>query len=118
MTRALRRPSALAALAACAACAGAGDVPVRFDASGGTAHVELLGDGFVRFDGRRVPLEAAVLELRQATRAMDRSELLRFVVRVRFAEVQSGAAARSQQRSRARLFNELEIMGVRQIVYL
>lgn len=110
--------AALPLLAGIAACAAADDVPVRFDSSAGSVDVELLGDGFVRFDGRRVPLEAAVLQLRQATRQMKRSELLRFVVRVRFAEVQSGAAARSQQGSRARLFNELEIMGVRQIVYL
>lgn len=113
-----RRILAAAALSLVAACAATDDVPVRFDASAGEVDVELLGDGFVRFDGRRIPLEAAVLHLRQATRDMKRSELLRFVVRVRFAEVQSGEAARSQQGSRARLFDELEIMGVRQIVYL
>ncbi|MGC6489292.1 MAG: hypothetical protein ACON4Z_16720 [Planctomycetota bacterium] len=113
-----RRVLGASLLSLLAACAAADDVPVRFDASAGAVDVELLGDGFVRFERRRVPLEAAVLQLRQATREMTRSELLRFVVRVRFAEVQNGASARSQQGARARLFNELEIMGVRQIVYL
>lgn len=114
-----RRASTATCLAlALGACASDDGIVTDFDYSAGLVEVEVLGDGFVRVDERRIPLEALVLELRQATRDMARSELLRYVVRVRLARVQSGVAARSQQGSRARLLNELEIMGVRQIVYL
>lgn len=104
--------------AALAACASGPSVDTQFDYSAGLVTVELHGDGFVAVDSRRIPLEALVLELRQATRKMERSELLRYVVRIRLAKVKGGEAARLQQGSRARLLNELEIMGVRQIVYL
>jgi len=105
-------------LASLAACESGPPVTTEFDYSAGLVDVELLGDGFVRVDGRRTPLEALVLELRRATRQMERSELLRYVVRIRLAGVEGGEAARIQQGSRARLLSELEIMGVRQIVYL
>ena len=99
-------------------CAGDDAVETQFDASAGMVTVELLGDGFVRVEDRRVPLEAFVLELRQSLRQMARADLLRYVVRVRLADVGSGAAASTQRASRRRLLGELEIMGVRQIVYL
>ncbi|MCK5940537.1 MAG: hypothetical protein KAI24_01105 [Planctomycetes bacterium] len=112
-----RRALFLLSIAA-AACASGPPVETEFDYSAGLVTVELLGDGFVRVDERRIPLEALVLELRRATRAMERSELLRYVVRIRLAKVKGGEAARVQQMARARLLDQLEIMGVRQVVYL
>ena len=114
----LRRAGVLAAWLALSSCAGDDAVETQFDSSAGMVTVELLGDGFVRVDDRRVPLEAFVLELRQSMRQMARADLLRYVVRVRLAAVGGGAAARTQRASRRRLLGELEIMGVRQIVYL
>ena len=77
------------------ACASDDGVVTEFDYSAGLVEVEVLGDGFVRVDERRIPLEALVLELRQATRAMARSELLRYVVRVRLAKVASSSATQA-----------------------
>ena len=113
-----RRMPLLAVAFALAACESGPPVDTEFDYSAGLVSVELHGDGFVRVDDRRIPLEQFVLELRQATRKMETTELLRYVVRLRLAQVQNGEAARVQQSARARLLNELEIMGVRQIVYL
>ncbi|MFN3242699.1 MAG: hypothetical protein ACE37K_14450 [Planctomycetota bacterium] len=116
MNRRLRTSCAAALLLA--ACEGGPPIDTEFDYSAGLVSVELLGDGFVRVDRRRIPLERLVLELRQATREMEPTELLRYVVRLRLAKVRDGESARIQQGSRARLLSELEIMGVRQIVYL
>ncbi len=112
------RPALLLLAAAAAACAG--DAPVRtgFDDSAGAQTVAVHGDGFVSVDGRRIPMERLVLELRLATREMAPEDLLRYVVRVRLAPVEGAAASRTQRASRTRLLNELEIMGVRQVVYL
>ena len=110
--------ASLLVIAALAACASGPAVDTQFDYTEGLVTVELAGDGFVRVDDRRIPLEQFVLELRRATRAMERSALLRYVVRICLAPVEGGEAARVQQSSRRRLLAELEIMGVRQIVYL
>lgn len=101
-----------AALSSCAT-----DMPIRttFDSSAGLASCELLGDGFVRTGDRRIPLEAFVLELRQTTRAMTRSELSRYVVMIGFdASVRDGEAAENISDGREYLLRQLQIMGVRQ----
>ncbi len=108
----------LLAAATAAACSGGPPVQTGFDASAGSTTVEVYGDGFVVVDTRRVPLERLVLELRLATREMAAEDLLRYVVRVRLVPVEGALASRSQRASRTRLLNELEIMGVRQVVYL
>ena len=100
------------------ACVSDDIVDTQFDARAGLVTVQIGGDGFVLCDGRRLPLEALVLELRQQTRRMDRADLLRYVVRIRLGDVADGDGASNQQQARARLLDELEIMGVRQIVYL
>ena len=100
------------------ACVSDDIVETQFDARAGLVTVQIGGDGFVLCDGRRLPLEALVLELRQQTRRMDPADLLRYVVRVRLGEVADGEGASNQKQARARLLDELEIMGVRQIVYL
>jgi len=52
---------------ALAACSGA-----PFQTGGGVATpVELLGSGFVRFEGRRIPTEAFLLEMRERVRSAD-----------------------------------------------
>ena len=118
MTRFQASALALAVALSMTSCASDNVVETQFDASAGTVTVELLGDGFVRVGDRRIPLDAIVLELRQLFRRMDRADVLRYVVRIRLADIDSSVAVRAQQASRARLLGELEIMGVRQIVYL
>ena len=96
---------------------GCATEPVRtsFDSSAGQASCEILGDGFVLTNGRHIPLEAFVLELRQATRAMTREELLRYVVALRISpDIADGAAAKVATDGREYLMLQLEIMGVRQ----
>ena len=116
----MRLTASLMLLAGCAlgSCASSDPVVVKFDPAAAAMTVELHGDGFARVGERRLPLEALVLELRRSTRAMARDELLRMVVRVRLASVDGADALRAQQAARAKLLGELEIMGVRQIVYL
>jgi hypothetical protein len=98
-----------------AACASNEPQDVPFDSSAGLVQIDVGGDGFVRCDGRRVPWEASVLELRQRTRAMDADALQRFVVEVRVdgAADDAGAEARAMQ-SRDRLLEALVVMGVAQ----
>ena len=100
------------------ACVADDVVETQFDARAGFVVVEIGGDGFVRCDDRRLPLEALILDLRQKTRRMDQVDLLRYVVRIRFGDVANVEDVSNQQRASARLLDELEIMGVRQIVYL
>ncbi|MFT7535607.1 MAG: hypothetical protein ACI85K_001560 [Hyphomicrobiaceae bacterium] len=100
------------ALSSCAT-----DMPIStsFDSSAGLASCEILGDGFVLTGGRRIPLEAFVLELRQATRAMTSDELSRYVVAIGFnPNVEAGIAAKNISDGREYLLRQLEIMGVRQ----
>jgi hypothetical protein len=97
------------------ACATEAPVTTTFDSSSGSVACEILGDGFVRSNGRRIPLEAFVLELRQATRQMAREELLRFLVTIRLApDLPDGAAAKTASDGREYLLRQLQIMGVRQ----
>lgn len=109
----LSKVLACVALSSCAA-----DMPITtaFNSSAGLVSCEILGDGFVRTGGRRIPLEAFVLELRQATRAMTSSELGRYVVMIGFdANVREGVAAENISGGREYLLRQLQIMGVRQV---
>lgn len=95
----------------------ASDVPFRttFDSSAGIASCEILGDGFVRTGDRRIPLEAFVLELRQAVRAMSKEDRLRFTVRWRVApDLPDEAAAQMADAGNNYMMLQLQIMGVRQ----
>lgn len=92
------------------------NAPAAFDSSGGVVDVVCLGDGFVRCDGERMPLEACVLRLRQRTRAMSQEQLQRFVVQLQrdsaaAAEPLLGPALDGQLN---RLIEELDIMDVGQ----
>ncbi|MEO6597522.1 MAG: hypothetical protein ABIP94_22490 [Planctomycetota bacterium] len=98
------------------ACAADAPADTSFDESKGLAVVDIAGDGFVRYEGRRVPLEAVVLELRQHTRAMPREDMLQFVVRVRVDSQEPGSEAeRWAMRDKSRLVDELYVMGVRHV---
>lgn len=98
-----------------AACATEVPFNTTFDSSAGTASCEILGDGFVRTGDRRIPLEAFVLELRQATRAMSKEELLRFMVDWRIAkDLPDEAAAKIASDGNNYLMLQLQIMGIRQ----
>ncbi len=90
-----------------------------FDASAGEVEVTVCGDGFVRSAGRRVPLEAIVLELRQRTRAMKKDELRRFVVHLLVEPQAAGSAAAARAGQGVdRLLLELDVMDVGQVRYL
>jgi hypothetical protein len=98
------------------ACANPIPVSSSFDSSGGMVEVEVLGDGFVTMGDRRIPLEACVLELRQATRQMESSQLLRFVVTLRVAaDIQDRSVAQEISLGRDYMIKQLQIMGVRQL---
>ena len=102
---------ALAALG----CAANEPEGVDFDSSAGLVVVEIAGDGFVRYDGRRIPWEAAVLELRLRTRPMDADQRSRFVVQMRIDTADGDEAAEARaMRDRDRLIDQLHIMGVQQ----
>ena len=106
----------LAASLVLTGCASEMPFSTSFDSSAGLAKCEILGDGFVRSNGRRMPLEAFVLELRQATRAMKADELSRFVVTLRVApDLADGSAAKIASDGREYLMLHLEIMGVQQV---
>ena len=111
-------PTALAVLAACSGAPKEVEAS-SFDQSGGYVEVEVLGDGFVRSGGRRIPLEAMVLELRQATRAMAKEQLDRFVVRLQLAGgIADEATAAVARRDLNRLIDQLDIMEVGQVKFL
>lgn len=95
----------------CAASAEAD--PTRFDASAGNVVWRVHGDGFLRWDRRRLPMDAAILELRLQTRAMAAESLLQLVVEV-YPEPVAGCEA-SAVEDVERLLRELQIMGVRQV---
>jgi hypothetical protein len=90
--------------------------PSAFDSSAGVVVVECLGDGFVRCDGERMPLEACVLRLRQRTRAMTPEQLQRFVVHAKPAAgaVADPLAGEGVSQQINRMLDELLIMGVGQ----
>lgn len=103
-------------LAACASEEPAS--PASFDDSLGRVVIVVAADGFVRCDGTRMPLEAAVLALRQRTRQMSPDDMLRFVVQLDGEpQAPDSAAAETVQRAKNRLVDELYVMGVRQIRY-
>ena len=110
------RAMPFAAMLACFALSScATDMPFRTtpDSSAGLASCEILGDGFVRTGDRRIPLEAFVLELRQATRSMTRDERSRYVVTIRYdPNVPDGVAAKNIGDGREYLLRQLQIMGV------
>jgi hypothetical protein len=98
-----------------AACAS--ETPdTTFDDSAGLVTITVLGDGFVRTGDRRIPVEAVVLELRQRTRAMTKDERLRFVVQLLAdPQVEGSAAAAVARRGIDQLYDQLFIMGVKQV---
>ncbi len=115
------RPRArhLAALLAFAACASEEPAaPAAFDDSLGRVEIVVAPDGFVRCDGIRMPLEAAVLVLRQRTRQMSSDDMLRFVVQLYGEPQEPGStAAETVVRAMNRFVDEAYVMGVRQIRY-
>lgn len=110
----MKRFFAIAAvLAACAT-----DAPdTDFDDSAGTCLVVVAADGFVAIDDRRVPLEAAVLELRQRTRGMSGDQIMRFVVHLRAAPATSPVDEQRVADDMSRFLDQLQIMGVKQVTY-
>lgn len=114
-----RAAGCLCALALLAACAG--DAPVRnegFDDGAGRAKVEILGDGFCRLDGERMPFDAMVLRLRIRVRALAPADRLRFVVAVAPAKDVDATARVGVQRDLDRIVQQLNVMDVVQVEYL
>ena len=115
------RPATLLLLAVCAACAtdAPGGVSAAFDDGGDVIEVVALGDGFVRFSGERVPLEALVLTLRQRTRAMSKEERARLAVQLKFGPHSDDPAIKARMAADLdRLLGQLQIMGVGHARYL
>ena len=101
-------------LAACASDAPRTD----FDDGAGSATVVVAADGFVELDGRRMPFEAAVLELRQRTRRMPAADLAQHFV----VNICAGPAADAEQQQRIIAgvnlwLDQLQIMGVKQAAF-
>jgi len=114
----LRSPSrqfslALAAFLALGCAAGAEADPTQFDAGAGVVAWRVHGDGFLSWGQRRLPVDAAILELRLQTRAMPSEALLQLVVDVRPDPVEGQEVQVVQEVER--LWLELEIMGVKQV---
>ncbi len=107
------RPFAALALAvALQACAS--DAPkVAPDATTASIAIEALGAGFVKLDGERLPLEAAVLQLRWRFRGMARSEREQVEVRVTAASGGDAGEERDRFGQTSRLIDELSVMGVK-----
>ena len=118
MRRGRRQPAAVAAaLALLAACAADAPQPQGFDDGAGRAVVELLGDGFCRLDGARVPFDAMLLRLRLRMRGIAEADRTRFVVEVRAPAPETPAMRDAVQRDLDRLVQQLNVMDVVQVEY-
>ena len=75
--------------------------------------VVVYGDGFVRTNGRKMPLDSLVLELRQRVRTMGRVERggLRIEINV---DLDGGLSARD---ACERLVDQLQIMGIMNVAF-
>lgn len=107
------RRTATAALLAIA-FTGCSFAPVNTDVDP-TAIVEIRvhGDGFVEFEGERIPLEAAVLTMRQRFRPMAVSERAGIVVQLDRAPVADTPAVHAAIAADFnRLLEQCQIMGV------
>ena len=103
-------------LAACASELPEVTGKTDFDASAGEVEITVCGDGFVRSAGRRVPLEAIVLELRQQTRAMTKEQRRQFVVHLLVEPQAAGSEAEARAaKGIERLMLEFDVMGVDQV---
>jgi hypothetical protein len=76
--------------------------------------VTVLGDGFVRADGQRIPLEAWILRARQHLRSLPREERPQFWIQVE-RDVAAGAAVQPYV---ARLVQEFSLMGVQLVFWM
>lgn len=92
-------------------CASSEPLDMSLGTASATADVVVLGDGFVRFEGRRVPLERCVLELRLRLRAMAESDRASFRIVLEVARDAGPDATTDVER----LLDQLQIMGVPQV---
>jgi hypothetical protein len=100
-------------LCACASEADMKEPDIEVDPTMGV-EIQVLGDGFVRTGGQRIPLEAFVLSTRQRVRALPQADRPKFWVRI----LLDPAAGDAVQPFRDRLLTELSLMGVQQVLYL
>jgi hypothetical protein len=103
----------------CVACASEEPSVPAFDASSGEVEVRVGPDGFGVFEGRRLPVDAIVLQLRQRLRTLSAEARRTFVVRILPTDdVRAGATAAAAQQQMNRLVDELYVMGVLQVKYM
>lgn len=99
-------------LSACASEADLKEPKIEVDPGMGV-EVQVLGDGFVRTGGERIPLEAFVLRTRQRVRALPPAERAKFWVRIK-VDPKAGDAA---QPFVSRLTSELHLMGAPLVLF-
>lgn len=99
-----------AAWLAFAGCATDPEAPSSLPTASEIVVAEVAADAFVTTNGRRIPREAFVLELRLRTRAM--SEAQRAAFRVEIASTEEGGDA--ALRHAEWILDQLQIMGVGQ----
>ncbi len=106
---------ALATLAPCAmsSCASTEPGGAELSPVTDTVEVEVLGDAFVKSNGRRIPRERFVLELRHRIRAMAPGA----AAGVRVVISQSDDASEQATRDAEWILDQLQIMGVGQATY-
>jgi hypothetical protein len=104
--------AAVALLAACASEPGADAARQAAEMQPVTEKIDvrMLGGGFVSTGGRRIPVDALVLELRQRTRTMDATARRGLLVDVAVAD----DAAANADRDLSRLLDQLQILGAGQ----
>jgi hypothetical protein len=105
--------TALSLLVSFAACASEPPGVATLPSADANVVIDVAGDGFVRVGGRRIPLDAILLELRQRTRTMTAEERERFVVHLRVdPQPARSEAATVASKGVNRLVLELQVMGI------
>ncbi len=106
-------PRALLALCCLCACAAEGPAAPSVDLTGEQVEVVLLGGGFARVAGQRLPLDEFVVRLRLRMRALPVDQRQALWVQIRVAPDAGPDAVASVPG----LIEQLTVMGVRQVQY-
>ena len=107
------RATKLCAAMLLAACVSDRPDVTVVDGVSGTVTVEVLGDRFVRTDGRRIPVDAFILEMRMLMRELSREQRDTFLVNVTVTpDARAAEASRIAAEDVNRLLDHLDVMDV------